>query len=457
MSHNRFLALALVLPFGFAFAQSVAPSTPGPTAFPVSTVRNISTIGPTTVSPANVGRYAFANAIGGNVVADAATGLPLPDGRTSPVNVTSTIPKASVASALGRFARKALPILSTGIALYDLAEELGYKASTTGGPVVFEKQDMSVEPSSGTYYRAANGPYVGSAWTAPQACKIAIASGGGVYTGYLPAESRCTGTKGGFPFGANVGPHPSGNPYPCPVGQFSNGTSCSTTRPVVPSTPAQFEADIAAKSDWQPSSALARSLVDAIKAGELVQAQPQTVTGPASTPGASSTTTDAVNGTTTTTTNTFNHVYDGAKVTTTLTTTNLTINTSTGAVVSNTTTTASPVMPEADPDDEDGTPTDTALPGQPDLYDPEYPEGLKGVWNAKKAQLQDVPLLNLLGDLMPTVSGSGTCPSWPLDLDLYIVDYGVHLVQVPCWIWDFGKVVIICSALLLSRRLIFGG
>lgn len=458
MSHKRLLALALALPLVGALAQAVPPSSPGSVPFPVSTVRNISTFGATPVSPANVGRFAFAHAIGGNVVADAATGLPISDGRTVPVTVRSTVPKANVSAALGRFLRKGLPIVGTGVALFDLAQELGYKLEVNGGETEVKLQ---TKPPAG---------YDGKEWR-PQSAFT---------TWYETRQAACVGhayqrSISGYPFEPttwvchNAFSHAPESGTQWMQTRHKDGHSITDhildvrvdPTPFVPteepSTPQALEDAIQAKNDWQPSSALARSLVDAIKAGELVQSAPESVTGPASTPGSSSTTTDAVNGTTTTTTNTFNHVYDGAKVTTTLTTTNLTINSSTGAVVSNTTTTTIPVMPETDPDDEDGTPTDTALPGQPELYEPEYPEGLKGVWNAKKAQLQDVPLLNLLEDLMPAVAGSGTCPSWSLDLDLYIADYGAHLVQVPCWIWDFGKVVIICSALLLSRRLIFGG
>lgn len=100
---------------------------------------------------------------------------------------------------------------------------------------------------------------------------------------------------------------------------------------------------------------------------------------------------------------------------------------------------------------------DSPLPSQPKLYEPKYPDGLTGVWNSKVQEIKATPLFSLGSQLMPTVGG-GSCPSWTFDLGIdRWVGAGSHDVSPPCWVWDVAKLVIIGSALLLARRLIFGG
>lgn len=109
-------------------------------------------------------------------------------------------------------------------------------------------------------------------------------------------------------------------------------------------------------------------------------------------------------------------------------------------------------------DQPDSPPTDTPLPPVPDLYTRKYPQGMEGIYDQYKDQLKGTPLGQLARQLMPNVGDGGTCPSWPLNLD--IADwalYGVHDVAPPCWIWDVAKAILILSALLLARALIFGG
>lgn len=100
---------------------------------------------------------------------------------------------------------------------------------------------------------------------------------------------------------------------------------------------------------------------------------------------------------------------------------------------------------------------DTPLPAQPKLYESKYPDGLTGVWNKKSQEIKATPLFSLGAQLMPTV-GSGSCPSWKVDLSLDgWTNAGLQDVSPPCWVWDVARVIIIVSALLLARRLIFGG
>ena len=101
--------------------------------------------------------------------------------------------------------------------------------------------------------------------------------------------------------------------------------------------------------------------------------------------------------------------------------------------------------------------TDKPLPDQPKLYEPKYPDGITGLWNSKLQEIKATPLFNLAPSLLPNVS-TGSCPSWKVDLSIEgWTNAGLQDVSPPCWVWDVAKLVIIASALLLARRLIFGG
>lgn len=102
--------------------------------------------------------------------------------------------------------------------------------------------------------------------------------------------------------------------------------------------------------------------------------------------------------------------------------------------------------------------SDTNLPAIPKLYDRKYPDGLTGVWNSKIAEIKQTSLFTLAEQLMPVGMNAGTCPSFSINLTFATwADYGTGDVSPPCWVWDFAKVVIVISALLLARSLIFGG
>lgn len=102
---------------------------------------------------------------------------------------------------------------------------------------------------------------------------------------------------------------------------------------------------------------------------------------------------------------------------------------------------------------------DTPLPEQANLYTKKYPEGIKGVWDAKKAQLQSSPLNQLVNVLLPPMAETGgTCPVFVLPASLAVwADFGDLDVSPPCWIWGVLKALVIISALILARALVFGG
>lgn len=194
--------------------------------------------------------------------------------------------------------------------------------------------------------------------------------------------------------------------------------------------------------DWQ------RIVHELLKRGaSLPEPLDQTVTGPDSSPGESKTVQkkDAQGNTTTTTvTTTNNYTYNNNKVT--VNTTTKTVNAD-GTEETETT----------ENKDDDGAATDTALPAVPDFYEQKYKDGFGGVWTTRKAELQGTSLSTFAAKLMPTGLGAGSCPQFSINLDVGLQDFGVHDISVPCAIWQFGKFVLIISALLLARRLVFGG
>ena len=122
--------------------------------------------------------------------------------------------------------------------------------------------------------------------------------------------------------------------------------------------------------------------------------------------------------------------------------------------VSTSTTAAPGATPAPAPDQ---APTDTALGPLPALYTRKYPDGITGVWRDKSGAIRQTPLFSAAAGMFPNVGSSGTCPSWMLTVPGIGFDYGTFNVAPPCWIWDMAKWVVLISALLLCRALIFGG
>lgn len=115
--------------------------------------------------------------------------------------------------------------------------------------------------------------------------------------------------------------------------------------------------------------------------------------------------------------------------------------------------------PEPTPDSppaEEESASDTPLPGIPELYERKYPDGIKGVWDAKIDAIKQSTLFSLVPGLTPNL-GDGGCPVWKMRLDVGVADFGMVDLSLPCNVWAFIRVCIIVTALFLARRLIFGG
>lgn len=250
----------------------------------------------------------------------------------------------------------------------------------------------------------------------------------------------------------------------CPSGKYvwSDGSchsepqvSDATYRPITTEQAQQKFEDVIKNNANKPA------VWDAIrdywdKGGPIEIDQPLSVVGPAQSPASTTTTTSTQQTSggpqvlTTTNTTVINYNYAGDTITFNQTTTSVTRNQA-GDVVSTSTTSTNPQPAEE-------APTDTPLPPVPDLYTRKYPNGMEGIYDQYKDELKNAALVELARKLMPNVSDGGTCPSWPLNLNLAEwAEYGVHDVAPPCWIWDVARAILILSALLLARALIFGG
>lgn len=342
-----------------------------------------------------------------------------PAGRPLVIDVESRVVK----SALPGFFKKALkmaPYVSTLVNLMDLADELGYAIRNRAEPGDLEVVRLTNEPLIRL------GPFTGPA---SPTCAQWVISQGGTLSSYTNGYCNWLRSDGSVVY----------NWIATSVG---SGASES------PSTLEDFLNDVV-------NHPKANALPDAIEEAGKQTGDPlpfeetPTVSGPSTTEGTTSTTRNS-DGTSTTTTTNYSHNYNNNTVNTTVNTTVTTFNNN-NVVIDTKTTTSTPDKQE------EASPVDTALPPLPKLYERKYPDGLVGVWNSRKAELNSSPLLRLIGGLTPTISTSGGCPQFTIPAKIGPLLFGTGYQGPPCYIWDFCKVVILLSAAFLARALIFGG
>jgi hypothetical protein len=251
------------------------------------------------------------------------------------IDVISKTPGSKAAKILSAGA-KALPVIGTGVMLWELCKELGFGCGkdSSGNPVVTVSDPLVC--SSGTCYEwyiygyGSPGPYS----TAAQACKAKWPAIVALY------EPRL---KGG-PSVLNIG-----NDFACEglldgnMSSIAPLTRGSVVAPQTSSTPSslqELEDAIASKSGWPTSSRIHDALKESARAtGQQIPMESPTVSGPATSKGSTTTTTNPSAGTTTTTTTTHNHTYNDNRVSTTVTTSVNVTNNSTGQGTTTTTTT----------------------------------------------------------------------------------------------------------------------
>lgn len=101
--------------------------------------------------------------------------------------------------------------------------------------------------------------------------------------------------------------------------------------------------------------------------------------------------------------------------------------------------------------------SDSTMPVVPALYTQKYAGGLKGVWDAKKAALQNTAFVQSISSLAPSNWNAGTCPSWNINFDLGAnANYGNQEFPFPCWLVPFLKAALLLTAAFTARKLIWG-
>lgn len=357
------LIAALLASSSLAFGQA-RPQV----AFPPSYTGPSFTFGPKTADAANAAKFSFGAASNGAIFGNSKGYAPTPGGSSIPITVGGIVPPASAAGVIGKFAAKMFFPLQAGMALYDLAKDLGWNAQGGSSGVTFSQPPLVFD---GYAYFASYKPSVlyGSQSSACGSFNKTTTSN----TRDGPTTTTYSYTGGSTVDSCFVNvtssPYPTGAEYSGRLDGLIERTTVAT--PVLePKTNQQFIDAIAAKTDWptttagspaqppqQPAtgepdsptrpdnsgapssqpqaghdgSAIGRAIGEAIRSGESLGVNPQSVTGPASSPGTQVVTNNGVTTVTSTTTNYY--TYEGAKVTVTSTTVSNTINNSDGQPV----------------------------------------------------------------------------------------------------------------------------
>ena len=243
-----------------SFSAGVHAQTVSATPFQIF-MAQATTFGPSTVGFSSTGAPLVSSASpvwsapsfsqGGGAIVTTASKVAI-GGKSIDVVVKGAATGQAVGAALGKFAAKVFTPLTVGVALYDLAKELGFTASNKlGGGTAFKKLDANGGNCyiSESLHRCVSGAQMCAA-DYPTSTSV-------VYTnGY----AECFG-QGSF-YGSR--PPVAGPPVE------------------VDATPQDFVDAIAAQSGWPSTSHLAPAVEAAIKAGETIEARPTQVTGPAS-------------------------------------------------------------------------------------------------------------------------------------------------------------------------------
>lgn len=346
-----------------------------------------------------------------------------------------------------------------------------WSASSYGNPPLFDSAQEACNASINTWY--ADNPAYHSGWSPVLPGTVVALSP--VYSEcrrLIKETLRPTSTQSiGYSYFHNV------SSISCPTGQGWNLVSSTCERPSCPTgsvhdgagvcrnpagteiTYEQAKEKIENKvrsypdpslllKEW-PTSLNPDPNIDPWEAPSTLSG-PSTVQGPATvketvTP---ATTTTPAQKITTTTVPTANTVYNNNTATTTITNTT-TVTNNAGDVISETKEDATP--------DEVAQVNDTPLGDIPKLYQKKYPDGMQGAWNTRSAEMKATPLFGLSALFAPSVA-SGTCPSWNLNMNIGPkMNFGNGSISPPCWIWTAIKAIMIITALLISRRLVFGG
>lgn len=444
----------------FIFALLLFPLLVFADVMPGTVSGNVVTYAASTMSAADLANAAISRASDSSIQVQKTIDLVVGGKAATVTGISKPLP-INYSKAVGNFLRGAggaalktagavYAVAEVAKSLWDLCNELGFSCSkgSDGKPIV-TKPNPDACTAGPCYYWT----YSGASYSTQQlACKayenfrntnypnivtIASAPTNGSYDAcYVYEANKSTGQlslNGNYSVGVSRGASRSPD--------TDSGVSASIE---------ELESSVAAKSGWPSSSSLPKVLEQAVTSGERLELPAPTVTGPSTVQGPQTTqNTPSQNGqpSQTKTTNTvYNITYEGNKVTTNNVTTTVINNGST----TTTTTETKEEQPEA-------APSDSVNPDLPTLYKRKYPDGLAGVWTTRKAELSASPLLSLLQNMMPTISGSGGCPQFSIPAQIGPLVFGTGALGPPCAVWDFCKIVILLTAAFLARAIVFGG
>jgi len=310
------LVVVLVLGAAFARAQSVSSSTAFDRFMMTATGAGNTTasFGSNGTPVASPGAFNAAPDGGAGFGVSTSGTYRNPAGNPVPASAKGRVPTAAAVGAIGRAAAKMAAgsfYVTAGMAMYDLARELGFWPSTETEP--WRKDEKGCFAVTGCYYRTYTLPAT-DAPTMLESCTLYGKAVLGTGFGYVTVNDS------GDPWGAN------GFCYVYRAnGAYYNGVSiqrygATSTQQTAVEEQAFLDA-IAAQSGWPSSSAIARAAVEAagITGEKLPVADPQVTSHPAQSDSKTTTRTSInADGSTRTETESckFNHSTSGATVTT---------------------------------------------------------------------------------------------------------------------------------------------
>lgn len=100
--------------------------------------------------------------------------------------------------------------------------------------------------------------------------------------------------------------------------------------------------------------------------------------------------------------------------------------------------------------------SDSPFPEIKPFYQQKYPDGLSGVWNQAKADIDNSSFMRFLSSFIPSFSGS--CPTFGLNFAIgNMANFGSVDFQSLCYVFDFVKIIFLVTAVFAARQLTFGG
>lgn len=95
-------------------------------------------------------------------------------------------------------------------------------------------------------------------------------------------------------------------------------------------------------------------------------------------------------------------------------------------------------------------------PGTPSVpssfYTSKYPNGINGAVQTRLAEVKNTGIVKWLQDFGLTDGGSWE-PKWTFALG----KFGTHVIEIPAWIMSALRAIVLISAILTARKIVFGG